>query len=219
MPKELADRIGAHLAAAERLLGDDPEAAYRQAQAAARRGARIAAVREICGIAAYAAGHWTEAARELRAARRMSGSDALLPMIADCERGLGRPERALALAASTEAARLEDDQRIEMLIVASGARRDLGQADAAVLMLQVPELRVRSRAAWQLRLRYAYADALVAAGRTDDAAEWFERVASADRDGETDAAGRLAALRGDEPPADPGEVDDPDGIVDLDEDA
>lgn len=176
-------------------------------------------MREICGIAAYTAGHWAEAARELRAARRMTGGDELLPLIADCERGLGRPERALALASSTEAARLEDAQRIEMLIVASGARRDLGQPDAAVVMLQVPELRVRSRAPWQLRLRYAYADALAAAGRSEQAAEWFERVASADRDGETDAANRLAALRGDEPPTDRHEVDDPDGIVDLDEDS
>lgn len=216
LPKETADRVAGHLAAAQTLLDTDPEAAYEHAAAAGRRASRIAVVRETHGVVAYATGRWAEAQRELRAARRMSGRDEVLPLLADCERGLGRPERALALAATPEARALEGDARIELLIVTAGARRDLGQPDAAVLALQVPELRTRTRAGWQVRLRYAYADALLAAGRRDEAVSWFERVARADAEGQTDAAERLAELRGEAAP-EPGRAGhQPDtGIVDL----
>ena len=116
--------------------------------------------------------------------------------MADCERGLGRPERALALAGTPEAARLDAAGRIEMRIVASGARRDLGQLDAAVVTLQVPELKSPKLQPWTGRLRYAYADALLAAGREDEARDWFSRAVDADPDGLTDATERLEELDG-----------------------
>ena len=144
----------------------------------------MAAVREALGLAAYATGRW--AAGAVRAARRppdVRVDEASCPMIADCERGLGRPERALELAGSPEAARLDQAGRVELRIVASGARRDLGQLEAAVLTLQAPELRAEATEPWTARLRYAYADALLAAGREDEAREWFERAAEADPDG------------------------------------
>lgn len=216
LPRDLAERVGNHLAAAEMLVSDDPALAYEHAQAAVRRGGRLSIVREICGVTAYAAGRWHDAARELRAARRLGSPTELLPLIADCERGMGRPERALALAESTEAARLDDTARIEMLIVAAGARRDMGQLNAAVVMLQVPELKARTKGSWQLRLRYAYADALAAAGRQDEAASWFERVAQQDAAGETDAADRWADLTGQRRRSRPAVADDEDaGIIDL----
>jgi hypothetical protein len=49
---------------------------------------------------------------------------------------------------------------------------------------------------WTARLRYAYADALLAAGREAEAREWFAKAVEADRDGSTDASDRLAALDG-----------------------
>jgi hypothetical protein len=87
----------------------------------------------------------------------MSGDQATLPMMADCERGLGRPEKALELAGSPEVAKLDAAGRAEMLIVASGARRDMGQPEAAVLLLQGPELKPGRRRAWSARLFYANA--------------------------------------------------------------
>lgn len=117
-------------------------------------------------------------------------------MIADCERGLGRPERALALASSPEAGGLDNSGKVEMLIVAAGARRDLGQNEAAVLTLQVPALRARTQADWLARLRYAYADALLAVGRRDEARTWFERAAAADPEARTEAQERLDELDG-----------------------
>ncbi len=88
---------------AAQLLDEDPELAYAHAQAAQRRAGRVGLVREALGIAAYQVGHYEEALRELRTARRLTGSSEHLAVMADCERGLGRPERALDLAASDEA--------------------------------------------------------------------------------------------------------------------
>ena len=71
---------------------------------------RVGVVREACGIAAYRTGRWAEALSELRAARRMTGRDDYLPIMADCERALGRPDRALALPSGTGVL-LEDASR------------------------------------------------------------------------------------------------------------
>ncbi|MBG6090210.1 hypothetical protein [Actinomadura viridis] len=182
---------------AGRLAEDEPETAYRHAKAARRLASRVGLVREAAGLAAYHAGEWAEALAELRAARRLSTTeDAYLPVMADCERGLGRPERALDLVKSPEAKKLDQAGRVELRMVESGARRDLGQYDAAVVALQVPELRDRRLRPWSARLFYAYADALADAGRQEEAVEWFARAAAADRDGETDAAERYAELEG-----------------------
>ncbi|MFB4302996.1 hypothetical protein [Actinomadura sp. NTSP31] len=182
---------------AGRLAEDEPEQAYKHARTARRLASRVGIVREAAGIAAYQTGDWAEALAELRAARRLgAGDDSYLPVMADCERGLGRPERALDVIKSPEADRLDQMGFVELRIVESGVRRDLGQYDAAVVTLQIPELRDRRLKPWSARLFYAYADALVEAGRESEASDWFARAAAADRDGETDAAERYAELEG-----------------------
>jgi hypothetical protein len=120
----------------------------------------------------------------------------MLPFMVDAERGLGRPERALDLAASPEAATLAQSERIELAIVVSGIRRDLGEYDAAVVGLQLPQLKVGSREPWAARLFYAYAEALLAKGDEGGALIWFGHAADADLDGETDAGERLSELDG-----------------------
>ena len=196
LSKANAEVVGRHLVMIGRLMHDDPQAAYAHAMAAQRRAGRIAAVREAVGIAAYHAGLWAEALSELRAARRMSGSSHMLALMADAERGLGRPQRALELAASPEARELATAERVELAIVVSGARRDLGQLEAAVLALQIPELTDRATHAFTPRLRYGFAEALLAAGREDEAVDWFAKAAETDHDGVTDADERLAQLQG-----------------------
>lgn len=196
LPEKLAARVARHLVAAARLLETEPEVAYQHTVAARARAARVAIVREASGEAAYAAGRFKEALTEFKAAKRMSHTSIYLPMMADCERALGRPERAIALAKDAAVASLDDAGQIEMLIVESGARRDLGDTAAAVRVLEGRELRSRSRAAWVPRLRYAYADALLADGQQEAAREWFERAAGVDAHGYTDAAERVAELEG-----------------------
>ncbi|GEL20170.1 hypothetical protein [Pseudonocardia asaccharolytica] len=196
LQKETAETVARHLVAAGSLVDEDPELALQHARYARRRAARIAVVREAAGIAAYHAGEWTEALGELRAARRMGGGPGHLPVMADIERALGRPERALELARGPEAAELGQAERIELAIVAAGARRDLGELDAAVVGLQIPELDAAHRDPWSARLFYAYADNLHAAGRESDALQWFVHATDADEHGETDAAARIAELTG-----------------------
>ena len=138
---------------------------------------------------------YAEALRELKTVRRMTGRPDHLPVMADCERALGRPERALSLARDPAAATLDAASRAELAIVTAGARRDRGEFDAAVSVLEGAELRTKSRAEWVARLRYAYADALLAAGRDADALEWFHRAAAVDGQGSTDALERAEALQ------------------------
>jgi tetratricopeptide (TPR) repeat protein len=196
LSRDAADTVSRHLVMSARLLDEDPQVAWAHAQAAVSRGGRLAVVREAAGIAAYRAGDYASALAQLRAARRISGSDAYWPMMADCERGLGRPERALAMAGAPEAGRLDRAGEVELRIVVAGARRDLGQLDAAIVTLQCAALGAPDRTSWSARLKFAYADALEAAGRTAEARDWFERAAAADREDETDAAERLADLDG-----------------------
>lgn len=194
LPNDLADSVARYLVAAE--LDSDAERGYSYAQAAKRLAARVGVVREACGIAAYRTSRWAEVLSELRAARRMSGRDDYLPIMADCERALGRLDRALALVREAKAEGLNRAMQIELRIVESGIRRDQGLGDAAVLALQVPELTSGRPRPWSARLFYAYADALLTAGRAEEARDAFAQAAAADTRGETDAADRLDEMDG-----------------------
>jgi tetratricopeptide (TPR) repeat protein len=186
--------VGRYLVAAE--LASDPEQSYQYAQAARHLASRIGIVREVVGIAAYRTERWAEALAELRAARRMTGRNDYLAVLADSERALGRLDRALEVVHSPEARRLPRPAQIELRIVESGIRRDQGLSDAAVLVLQVPELRDSRMHPFSARLFYAYAEALLAAGRKDEARQAFGKAIEFDPEGETDAIDRLDEVDG-----------------------
>jgi tetratricopeptide (TPR) repeat protein len=194
LDRATADAIARHLVAAGELIDDDPEAALSHARAARARSGRIAAVREAVGIAAYQCGDWAQALAELRAARRMGSKSPLLPLIIDCERGLGRPERALELARGPEAAQLSGEDADELRIVAAGARADLGQLEQALTVLSTPQLDPARSGTTAARLFYAYAETLLALHRGEEALQWFLRAAAADIDGVTDAEDRVSEL-------------------------
>ncbi|MFH8466941.1 hypothetical protein [Streptomyces sp. NPDC017991] len=196
LPKGLADDVSRNLVMVARLIDEDPEGAYGYSRIALRLASRVAAVREAAGFAAYANQKYSEALAEFRAARRMTGNVDLWPVMADCERGLGRPEKALDMAGAPEVQKLDKPGQVEMRLVAAGARRDMDQLDAAIVTLQSPELASNSVQPWTARLRYAYADALLAAGREGEAREWFAKAVESDKDGSTDASDRLAELDG-----------------------
>lgn len=194
LSKDNADQVARHMIMAATLMADDPKLALRHARAAKDRAGRVGVVRETNGVAAYHAGEWKEALAELRAARRISGGAGLLAVMADCERGLGRPEKAIELGRSDQVRLLDAESRTELAIVVAGARRDMGDLDAAIIELEAQDLDPSRKDFEGARLFYAYADALAAAGRTDEAREWFNRSADLDPDELLDARDRAAEL-------------------------
>ena len=170
LSRENADGVAKHLVMAGRLIDEDPELAYQHAQAAVRRAGRVDVVREAAAITAYRTGRYAEALRELRTVRRLNGSDEHLPLMADCERGLGRPDRALALAQEDGARTLPDGLKAELAIVVSGARLDLDDADAALAVLS-PYATSALDPDLAARVAEARAAALSAAGRETEAVQ------------------------------------------------
>lgn len=192
-----AEKVAGHLVAAGSLVDDDPEAALAHARAARDRASRVAAVREAVGVTAYAAGDYAEAAREIRAYRRMSGDRGYRAVLADCERALGRSDVALRLVAEALAEEPDGAEAVELRIVESGARLDLGEEAAARLVLEAalggrpdPASLVPGDEA-RLRLASAYADLLETQGEATQAAVWLTAIAAADPEDRTGAIERL----------------------------
>ncbi|MCC2593185.1 hypothetical protein LKO27_07145 [Tessaracoccus sp. OS52] len=196
LPKELAEIVGAHILAAGELIDVDPELAFKHAEAARRRAGRIPMVREAAAETAYAAGHYDVALREFRALRRMNGGDEFLPVMADCERALGRPRDALELLASLDSNTKDIGLRIECLLVEAGIRNDLGQRGEALRLLKSAITRKIGPKQAQARLRYAYAELMENDGQADEARQWFLAAEKLDTEGQLDIAERVAAIDG-----------------------
>ena len=190
LSKENAERAAQHLLAAAFYVDTDPRRAHLHGVAASARAGRVGRVREVAGYAAYHAREFEIAIRELRAANRISGDGSMWPVLADSERGIGRPEKAVEMAKDPQVKLLDTDGQIEMKIVVAGARRDLKQVEAAVATLKCAELE-NETASWAARLRYAYADALEASGDHKNAQKWFVKSAEIDINQETDANERI----------------------------
>lgn len=189
-----AEQTARHLLALVHFLGEDPERAHAHGVAASARAARVGRVRELAGIAAYNAGKYEIALRELKTAFRITGDPSLWALMADSQRGLGEPLKAIEMGKAPEVSTLDKDAQVELRIVLSGARRDLGELEAALTAVHCKELN-EENGSWAARLRYAYADALAALGRQDQAREWFQKAASVDINQETDAQERITQLR------------------------
>lgn len=191
LPAPNAARVAGHLVAAGEFLDEDPQLALSHARAARDRASRLASVREAVGVAAYHAGEYAEASRELRAYRRLSGRTDYLAVLADCERAAGRPEAALRLLAQAPREDPGHGEWLEQQIVEAGARRDLGEIGSAIQVLRDALRAVRDNAgvdgAGLIRLRYAYADGLLAAGREEQAIAEFTAIAESDDAESTDA--------------------------------
>jgi hypothetical protein len=199
LPKDLAETVAGHLVLAGQLIDEEPELAYAHAEAARRRAARLPIVREAAAETAYAAGRYDVALSEFRALRRMTGTDDYLPVMADCERALGRPQNALKLAKEAARRPLDPALRIEMTIVEAGARADVGQVAEARRILdraQPTDRPAPALAAANARLLYAYADLLLRADQSAEAREAFARAAGLDTEQQTDAQQRVDELDG-----------------------
>jgi hypothetical protein len=169
---ENADMVARHLIMVQILIDQDPELAHKHAKAAAARAGRIAVVRETIGITAYTVGDYPLALRELMTFRRISGSNDQLPIMVDCERGMGRPDRALELGRSVDRNSLDAAIRVNLAIAMSGARLDRGETELALAELQIAELNPKKVFDYSPTLFWAYADVLEDLKRADEAAKW-----------------------------------------------
>ena len=165
-----AENIARHLVMTQRLLETDPEVAYAHARYAASHAGRIAIVREAAGIAAYVAGLYSEALRELRAARRLSGMETMYrAMEVDCERALGRPDAALRSAQNALQLDLEDDERAELAIVVTGIYHDQGNDELALITIEDAIRKAPKDTETLRRLHSVRADRLEDLGRVREA--------------------------------------------------
>ena len=201
------DIVARHLVMAGQLIDLDPEAAYQHAQAAVSRAGRVDVVREAAALTAYASGRYEEALREVRAVRRMRGDSSLRAVEADAERGLGHPEKAVEIIDATDASSLDLAEQVELVLVSSGARADLGQSDVGLVIVDDALAALPSSVDDELRRRLmeVKAERLTELGRDDEAAEVIAAMPVIAEDAEiidvalyqdADVDGKRSPLRG-----------------------
>ena len=192
---------------AGQLIDLDPEAAYQHAQAAVSRAGRVDVVREAAALTAYASGRYEEALREVRAVRRMRGDSSLRAVEADAERGLGHPEKAVEIIDATDASSLDLAEQVELVLVSSGARADLGQADVGLVIVDDALAALPASADDELRRRLmeVKAQRLTELGRDEEAGEVLDAMPAVAEDAEiidvalyqdSDVDGKRSPLRG-----------------------
>ena len=172
------DIVARHLVMAGQLIDLDPEQAYEHARAAAKRAGRVDTVREAAALTAYASGRYEEALREVRAVRRMRGDQSLRAVEADCERGLGHPERAVDIIDKTDTAALDLGEQVELVLVSSGARADLGQNEVGLVLVDdaLAALPEDADTEYVRRLMSVKADRLRELGRDEEATQVEESM-------------------------------------------
>lgn len=179
--------------AAGALAEGDIDTAIELGDQAKHMALRSPAVREFLGLAYYHAGRYQEAATELGAFRRIAGTTEQNPVIADCYRALGKPEKALELCDEIEVAKVDPAVHYEGTIVAASVLADLGRLDEAIKRLEALDLSPASAEEHHLRAWYVLGDLLERRGRFTQAREWFDAVAAADPE-LTDAGARSRRL-------------------------
>ncbi|WP_235345617.1 hypothetical protein [Brevibacterium sp. UCMA 11754] len=173
LDKENAAAVAKHLVSAGGFLDVDPERAYEHAKAAMARAGRVGLVREALGIAAYHVEKYDEAVRELRTHRRISGSNDNIALIADAERGRDKPQKAIELLESSGELELDNDARTELVIVAAGAKSDLGDLKGARALIEAEDFTQKPSGAL-VRLMAAYSEVLRLHGETEMADKYEE---------------------------------------------
>lgn len=171
LSKEHAENIGLHILAAYALEETDPQGALAHAKWAARQASRIDLARETLALVAYRQGDYKLALKEFRTAHRMNGYPDYLPFIADCERGLGNPRKAIEEATSDEGSQLQGESKAEMFLVYAGALGDLGLWDKAIETVQALVKARGLSGDYRMRAVQAEQNFLDQAGRGQEALE------------------------------------------------
>ena len=203
-----AENVARHLIMLQRLLDTDPELAHQHARYAASHAGRVAVVRESAGIAAYLSGHYQEALRDIRAARRLSGLDLHRAIEADCERALGNLDRALKAAQGADPAQLDDREEAEIAMVVSGVRHEMGQTELGLVVIEEAILMFRGDRETLRRLHSVRADRLEELGRVEEAEAVRVRIGEGPQEVEEEIEVYDVAQEADEEPEGPEGPDD-----------
>jgi tetratricopeptide (TPR) repeat protein len=192
LAKEHAENTGLHILAAYTLEESDPQAALEHAKWAARQASRIDFSRETLAFISYRQGDYKLALREFQTAHRMNGFPDYLPFMADCERGLGEPKKAVELALSDEGKGLQGESKVEMFLVYAGALGDLKLWDQAIGIVHKLGTSKGLPGAYRMRALQAEQNFLEESGHGDQAADLdpvIERLESqyADEDEDEDS--------------------------------
>lgn len=196
MSKHVAGKVGGHLRAAGELVDIDPALALRHALVARRLASRLPVVREVTAEVAYVAGDFETALTEYRALHRMGGNDDYLPIIADCERAVGKHQNALRTLNQAREGKLSLAQQVEVILVEAGTRADMGQRAEALRLLKSAIASKRGGRLGQARLRYAFAELLADEGDAAGAREWLVSARNHDDENELQIDDRIAELDG-----------------------
>lgn len=178
LSKEHAENIGLHILAAYTLEQTDPAAALEHARWVAKQASRVDIARETLGFIAYRQGEYALAERELRTAMRMNGELDYLPFIADCERGLGNPDKAIEVALSEEASHLKGEPKFELMLVFAGAYADKDNFDQALKIVRTLKRVKNLPGEYRMRALQAEQNFLDLAGQVEESEALDDQVAA-----------------------------------------
>ena len=178
LSKEHAENIGLHILAAYTLEQTDPAAALEHARWVAKQASRVDIARETLGFIAYRQGEYALAERELRTAMRMNGELDYLPFIADCERGLGNPDKAIEVALSEEATHLKGEPKFELMLVFAGAYADKDNFDQALKIVRTLKRVKNLPGEYRMRALQAEQNFLDLAGQVEESEALDDQVAA-----------------------------------------
>ena len=169
--------------------------AIRLGKTVAEAAPTVPEVRRLVGLAAYRAGRWREAVRQLEAYSTMTDEVDHMPALMDSERALGKPKKVANLWAELRQRSPDAEVLAEARMVAAGMLADRGDLDGAITLLATAGAgrSLRNPSDRHIRQWYALADLYERAGDLPRARELFERVRRADPDA-YDVERRLSAL-------------------------
>ena len=193
--EHLVEKAEAAFGAYERNRFQD---ALRAIKPVADEAPRVAAVRELAGLAAYRIGRWREAARHLQAFDELSDATEHLPILMDIQRALQRPKKVAELWTELRHRSPDADVLAEGRIVAAASLAETGDLNGAISMLASAgaSKAVRNPSTRHVRQWYVLADLYERAGDVPRAREFFQRVQRVDPQA-YDVRERLRALGAD----------------------
>jgi tetratricopeptide (TPR) repeat protein len=171
------------------------EEAAKLAKQVAGEAPMVADVRRLAGLAAYRAGRWREATRQLDAYASLADDVDHIPALMDCHRALGQARRVANIWADLRQRSPDVEVLAEARMVAAGMLADRGDVAGAIALLAGAGAgkALRNPSSRHVRQWYVLADLYERAGDVPRARELFDRVARADAEA-YDVRERLASL-------------------------